>query len=107
LEAPPPLFWESILEHPVEVKLANMRAAIAAGANVNELDQETYPCRNNGRPLHFALYSTINNFRHLKENLLVIKLLLESGADPRLPGVGYTGSRLEEAMNELRTVHRQ
>lgn len=100
-----PLFWEPISDHPIDTKLANTRAAIAAGADVNELDQEVDPRRNNGRPLHFALSSTINNFKYLKENLPVIKLLLESGADPRLQGMRYTASALEEAMNELRGVH--
>lgn len=102
----PPLFWEPISGHPIDLKVANIRAAIAAGANVNELDWEVAPRRNNGRSLHLALSSTINNFKYLKENLPVLKLLLESGADPRLPGIGNTGSPLEEAMNELRTIYR-
>ena len=46
----PPLFWKPISDHSIEIKLTNMRAAIAAGADVNELDQEADPRLNNGRP---------------------------------------------------------
>ena len=92
----PPLFWEPITDHPIKVKLANMRAAIAAGADVNELDKAPDPRRNYGRPLHFASDASHVEFKYLKENLPVIKLLLEAGADPRLPGMMYTDSALEE-----------
>jgi hypothetical protein len=97
----PPLFWEPTTDHPISAKLANMKAAIAAGADVNELDKAPDPRRNYGRPLHFASDCRLN-FKYLKENLPLIKLLLESGADPRLPGMMYTDSALEEVKGSLK-----
>lgn len=73
-----------------------MKAAIEAGADVNELDHEPDPRRNHGRPLNFAVEYTISDFKYLKENLPVIELLLQHGADPRLPGMIHTPSPLEE-----------
>ena len=98
----PPLFWESITDHPIKVKVANMTAAIALGADVNELDKEPDPRRNYGRPLHFASDASRIEFKYLKEHLPVIELLLEKGADPRLPGMMYTDSALEELKFSLK-----
>lgn len=80
-----PLHSEPLGTHPVEVKLANIRAAIAAGADVNGLNESDLVCHWEGRPLdaclrvtHMAAGATFYG------NLDVIKVLLEHGADPRL-----------------------
>lgn len=81
-----PLLAEPVSEHSIALKLTNMRTALAAGADPNELDNIRSP-RTIGRPLHYAICD--NAFVHLerlKENLPVVKLLLEAGADPRLRG---------------------
>jgi hypothetical protein len=84
----PPLLWEPISENPLEVRLANMRAAITAGADPNELDG---PKKHRvGRPLHYALCnSAFVNYKTLMQNLPIVELLLESGADPRLLALSY------------------
>lgn len=81
----PPLFWECIAEHQLSLKLSNMKAALLAGADPNEMDHERDPRRSLGRPLHCAL-GDWGNPEYVKDNIAVIKLLLEHGADPRLPG---------------------
>ncbi|KAL1962646.1 hypothetical protein VTN77DRAFT_9280 [Rasamsonia byssochlamydoides] len=91
----PPLFYEPISDHPIEVKLARMKGAIEAGADVNELDHEPDARRNLGRPLDFAVNNGLADFKYLKENLPIIELLLQHGADPRLPGLLDTPSPLE------------
>lgn len=49
----PPLHWEPLYStNPVELRLANMTAALDAGADPNELDHELYIRRCLGRPLH-------------------------------------------------------
>lgn len=87
----PPLFLEPLShEHTAEEKVAAMRAAISAGADVNEMDHTPYGygCQNRGRPLHFCLYSPCD----IARNLPAIKLLLQHGADPRLHGAVPIGS---------------
>ncbi|KAJ5802173.1 uncharacterized protein N7503_004623 [Penicillium pulvis] len=81
----PPLFWEFISAHPISLKLENMKAALSAGADPNEMDHERDPRRSLGRPLHCAM-GDWGDPVHVKENIPAIKLLLEHGADPRLPG---------------------
>jgi hypothetical protein len=98
----PALFWEPTTDQPILVKRANMKVAISLGANVNELDKEPDPRRNYGRPLHFASDASRINFKYLKEHLPLIELLLEEGADPRLPGMMYTDSALEEVKFSLK-----
>ena len=49
-----------------------------------------------GRPLNFAVEYSRANFNFLKDNIPVIKLLLESGADPRIPGLYGEMSALED-----------
>lgn len=46
-----PLFREPLSNHPAEEKVAVMRAAIEAGADVNQLDEEPIVGYNEGRPL--------------------------------------------------------
>lgn len=70
---------------PLEVKLARMRKAIAAGADVNGLDYSLPKGHREGRLLHACLRTT-----HMAGNATfscndqVIKFLLDHGADPRL-----------------------
>ncbi|KAJ5613907.1 hypothetical protein N7528_007561 [Penicillium herquei] len=80
-----PLFWEPLSGHPVEVKLANITAALLAGADPNEMDHEPDHRRSYGRPLHCVVHSN-GPSDFLKDNIPVIELLIEHGADPRLPG---------------------
>ena len=101
--ARPPLFWEPISGHSLPVKLASMKAALAAGANPNELDHELRPEKNSGRPLHLAIDYLNSTLSHLCENLPVVELLLEHGADPRLKGMQFfTKSPLEKLRQIVR-----
>ncbi|KAJ5760227.1 hypothetical protein N7520_007383 [Penicillium odoratum] len=61
-----------------------MKAALLAGANPNEMDHEPDDRRSYGRPLHCVVGDGPADF--LKDNIPLIRLLLEHGADPRLPG---------------------
>lgn len=80
-----PLHHEPLSTHPIEKKLARMRAAIAAGADVNGLDESEPICHREGRPLDACLrVSHMPNGGFFYENVHVIELLLEHGADPRL-----------------------
>ncbi|KAJ5557106.1 hypothetical protein N7494_001021 [Penicillium frequentans] len=81
----PPLFWEPLSAHSIEIKHANMKAALLAGADPNEMDHEPDNRRSYGRPLHCVVHSN-GPADFMKENVSLIKLLLEHGADPRLPG---------------------
>ncbi|KAF2134590.1 hypothetical protein P153DRAFT_391922 [Dothidotthia symphoricarpi CBS 119687] len=84
-EERPPLLWEPISTEPIEVRLANMRAAIASGADPNELDGTRKP--RVGRPLDYAITTLACAYHEtVKTNLPIVELLLETGADPRLPG---------------------
>ncbi|KAJ5564718.1 hypothetical protein N7513_000960 [Penicillium frequentans] len=69
----PPLFWESTQRKPIEEKLANMKAAIAAGADVNELDHALDPRRSCGRSLDMAVKEDDCNWEDLKHNIPIIK----------------------------------
>ncbi|KAJ5647703.1 hypothetical protein N7490_004075 [Penicillium lividum] len=62
-----------------------MKAALLAGAGSNEMDREPDNRRSYGRPLHCVVHSK-GPADFLKENIPLIRLLLEHGADPRLPG---------------------
>lgn len=80
-----PLHSEPLSTHPVEVKLANIRAAIAAGADVNGLDESDPACHREGRPLDACLRVThMASGATFYSNLDVIKVLLDHSADPRL-----------------------
>lgn len=73
-----PLFREPLSNHPIEEKLAAMRAAIEAGADVNQLDNDPIVGYNLGRPLDACV-------RHwFIKNIPATELLLQHGADPRL-----------------------
>lgn len=92
----PPLFWEPVSGHPISVKLTAMKAALASGADPNELDHEPRAEKNLGRPLHLAIEYTSSNLSRLHENLPVVELLLQHGADPRLGGMQGRYSPLED-----------
>lgn len=80
-----PLFREPLSNHPVEEKVAAMRAAIEAGADVNQLDQEPIVGYNEGRPLDACINgSHMPSGVRLEDNIPAIELLLQHGADPRL-----------------------
>lgn len=86
-----PLHHEPLSAHTVEKKLARMRAAIAAGADVNGLDESEPICHREGRPLDACLrVSHMPNGPFFYENVHAIELLLEHGADPRLRDVKYS-----------------
>ncbi|KAJ5629394.1 hypothetical protein N7528_003051 [Penicillium herquei] len=74
-----------------------MKAAIAAGGDVNELDHAPDPRRSCGRPLDMAVKEDDCNWADLKRNIPVIQLLLAHGADPRLEGVLGAPSPLDYA----------
>ena len=96
-----PLCWESLEEHSVSIKLANMRKFLASGQDPNKLDPKRPDI---GRPLHFAITDMCCvDLEQLRQNLPIVKLLLEAGADPRLPNRfdRWTRSPLEELANWL------
>ncbi|CAN9343569.1 unnamed protein product [Alternaria alternata] len=78
-----PLFLEPVSCAPVETRLAAIRAALSEGFSPNELDRRP---RGVGRPLDWAIEDgAAADYAHLKQNLPIVHLLLEAGADPRLP----------------------
>lgn len=77
-----PLFYYAMSYAPLEIRIAAIRAAIAAGADPNKLDRGPL---NVGRPLHYAVCDmAMIDVNQLKQNLPIVELLLEAGADPRL-----------------------
>ena len=80
-----PLITEPLSTHSVETMLAACRAAISNGEDVNALDTLPHVGHNEGRPLNACLRQThMPGAKSIVENLPVIELLLEHGADPRL-----------------------
>lgn len=62
-----------------------MRAAIEAGADVHQLDQEPIVGYNEGRPLDACINTShFSGEAWLEDNIPAIELLLQHGADPRL-----------------------
>jgi hypothetical protein len=79
------LITEPLSSHSVETMLAVCRAAIANGEDVNAPDTLPHVGFNKGRPLDACLQQThMPGRKSIIKNLLVIKLLLEHGADPWL-----------------------
>lgn len=79
------LIMEPLSLHSAEVMLAACRAAIANGEDVNAPDTLPLLGHNEGRPLNACLRQThMPGDKSIMENLPVIELLLEHGADPRL-----------------------
>lgn len=68
---------------PLEARLPAMRQAIAAGADLNVPGGMTNP--GTGRLLHYAICDIAGvDYRDLRQNMPMVELLLEGGADPRL-----------------------
>ncbi|TGO09630.1 hypothetical protein BTUL_0159g00160 [Botrytis tulipae] len=81
-----------------------MRAAHESGADPNALDKAPRPGRSMGRPLHYATDVTHFDFMPRYENLPIVELLLEFGADPRMEGMGETReSPLEDVERIVKT----
>jgi hypothetical protein len=79
------LIMEPLSLHSAEIMLAACRAAIANGEDVNAPDTLPHAGHNEGRPLDACLRQThMPGKKSIMENLSVIELLLEHGADPRL-----------------------
>lgn len=79
------LITEPLSSHSVDTMLAACRAAIANGEDVNALDTVPQLVYNEGRPLDACLRQAhMPGKKSINENLPVIELLLEHGADPRL-----------------------
>lgn len=82
-----PLHWEIISGHPIAEKLSNVRAALQSGADPNALDKVRCAEQSRGRPLHYATDTLHFDFMSRYENLPIVELLLEYGADPRMAGM--------------------
>jgi hypothetical protein len=79
---------------PLEVRLLAIQEALASGEDPNELGG--WPKPGVARPLHYAISDCVQHDQaQLKQNLPVIELLLEAGADPRLPDL-HGQSPIEE-----------
>ncbi|TGO43872.1 hypothetical protein BCON_0773g00010 [Botryotinia convoluta] len=83
-----PLHWEIVSGHPIAEKLSNMRAALKSGANPNALDKARRAEQSRERPLHYATDTLHFDFMPRYENLPIVELFLEFGADPRMLGMG-------------------
>jgi len=84
-----PLLTQPMSYEPIETRLAAMRAALSDGFSPNELDKRP---RGVGRPLDCTIEDGWPaDFAHLKQNLPIVHLLLEAGADPRLPSRDPSG----------------
>lgn len=80
-----PLITEHLSSHSVETLLAACRAAIANGEDVNAIETLLDVGHNEGCPLNACLRQThMPGNKSVIENLPVIELPLEHGADPRL-----------------------
>ncbi|TGO37648.1 hypothetical protein BHYA_0092g00310 [Botrytis hyacinthi] len=99
-----PLHWEIVSGHPIDEKLSNMRAALKSGADPNALDKVRCAEQSMGQPLHYATDTLHFDFMPRYENLPIVKLLLEFGADPRMDGTaGLRESPLEDVERIVRT----
>lgn len=89
----PPLHYEPMFsDSPIDVRLANMTAALDAGADPNEVDHELSVWQCLGRPLHCCVggFNAWGPPSVVRDNLPLIELLLSRGADPRLPGPAWS-----------------
>jgi hypothetical protein len=78
-----PLYYWAMSYAPVETRLEGIRAAIAAGADLDRIDRGQR--LRVGRPLHYAVTDmAMVDVNQLMQNLPIVELLLEAGADPRL-----------------------
>lgn len=99
-----PLHWEIVSGHSMDEKLSNMRAALKSGADPNALDKAPRPERSMGPPLHYPTDTLHFDFMPRHENLPIVELSLEYGADPRMEGmVGSRESPLEDVERIVKT----
>ncbi|KAF7891343.1 uncharacterized protein EAF02_001668 [Botrytis sinoallii] len=84
------LHSEIVSGHPIAEKLSNMREALESGADPNALDNVRRAEQSRGRPLHYATDTLHFDFMPRYENLPIVELLLEFGADPQMEGMGGT-----------------
>ncbi|KAF1970342.1 hypothetical protein BU23DRAFT_649875 [Bimuria novae-zelandiae CBS 107.79] len=79
------LATDPLRNHSAATKLAVMRIAIKNGDRVNDVDCHPHIGNNEGRPLDACLnLSHMSKGIDVTENLPIIELLLQHGADPRL-----------------------
>ncbi|KAJ8113727.1 hypothetical protein OPT61_g4208 [Boeremia exigua] len=100
----PPLHCLCLPGDPLEARLKAIQEALASGEDPNELGGYTNP--GVGRPLHYATDDSVQHDRvQMPQNLPVVKLLLESGADPRLPDL-HGQTPIEGLEMWLRAYHK-
>jgi hypothetical protein len=100
----PPLHCLCMSGDPLEARLLAIQEALASGENPNELGGWHNP--GVARPLHYAISDCVQHDQaQLKQNLPVIGLLLEAGADPRLPDL-HGQSPIEELEAWFREYHK-
>lgn len=89
---------------PLEVRLLAIQETLASGEDPNELGGWHNP--GVARPLHYAISDCVQHDQaQLKHNLTIIELLLEAGADPRLPDL-HGQSPIEELEAWFREYHK-
>ena len=89
---------------PLEVRLLAIQKALALREDPNELGGWYNPGA--ARPMHNAISDCVQHGQaQLKQNLLVIELLLEAGVDPRLPDL-HGQSPIEELEGWLESITR-
>jgi hypothetical protein len=94
-----PLLFYPLSNLPMKTRLEAMRTAIAEGADPNQLDKRNHT--RIGRPLNYAINESWPEhdgyYVQLKQNLPIIELLLDAGADPRIASWRlYSSSPIEE-----------
>lgn len=80
------IFWASISRYSLQCKLAELLAALEDGADPNEQESEPIVQLRSGRPLDLCLDESKADFgeESILNNIPVIQMLLDYGADPRL-----------------------
>lgn len=80
------IFWASTSCYSLRCKLAELLVALEDGANPNEEESMLPPQARSGRPLDVCLDDTKSDMaeKSLLNNIPVIQMLLDYGADPRL-----------------------